>query len=148
MEEDGFTLVTRKKNKGTRNKSTNGYVNASPVFKASQKNTIINTTKLANIDKLIKSNHFDKKVWDDCPFNSESVVDCVCYGIGSLNSNDTMVQLALLNSLKSNFKNVFIYDPVFSKVEMDYLKEIGYQIIPINEVSDLDILIHRMAREK
>lgn len=61
--------------------------------------------------------------------------DIVCYGLGNFSqTRASKYQLAAVLAIKSHYRsNVYAYDPLFFKSELDILEEFGIQIIDTNE---------------
>jgi len=72
----------------------------------------------------------------DEAIESNQLIDIICYGLGSfLSCNMAASQLMFLLALKDflNVNNVSVYDPVFSKSEIEYLEKVGLNVLSINE---------------
>ena len=67
--------------------------------------------------------------------NVDGIVDIICYGIGNFSEhNCSKYQLAALLSMKLVYcSNVYIYDPLFTKNEIECLKQLNLQVIENNE---------------
>ena len=65
----------------------------------------------------------------------DGIVDIVCYGLGNFSEhNCPKYQLAALLYIQSVYSsNVFVYDPLFTKNEIESLKELNLQVIDSNE---------------
>ncbi|KAG9487025.1 hypothetical protein GDO78_007086 [Eleutherodactylus coqui] len=66
--------------------------------------------------------------------------DCVCYGLGNFTSCLTSRhQMAFLLLFLERFKiprhQCYVFDPVFSPLELAVLKELGLTVVLENEVS-------------
>ncbi|CAG8450361.1 2615_t:CDS:2 [Scutellospora calospora] len=71
------------------------------------------------------------------PPNRPTLVDIVCYGIGSIEkSNKSQYQFALMLLFKNIFQitgKVYAYDPVLSQVDIEVLTHYNVESIKINE---------------
>lgn len=69
------------------------------------------------------------------PHQSSKVSTIVCYGLGQLScSRIARYQAALLLVFKGHYKAFTeIYDPVFSAVDVEVLKELGIEVLKRNE---------------
>ncbi|XP_069677883.1 SRR1-like protein isoform X2 [Periplaneta americana] len=75
------------------------------------------------------------------------IKEIICYGLGSFaDSVTSRYQFALLLALKEHFStSVLIYDPIFNDTEIDVLKELGCQVITINEEGKHKIQSHHFT---
>ncbi|XP_054168599.1 SRR1-like protein [Oppia nitens] len=76
----------------------------------------------------------------------------VCYGLGNfLTSIDSLYQLALLVSLKKSFAKslkISIFDPIFSDIETDFLKNnLQFNVLKVNNhcIHSIDIQLDQMV---
>ncbi|KAM8960688.1 SRR1-like protein [Pelodytes ibericus] len=65
-------------------------------------------------------------------------LDCVCYGLGSFSScvlsrNQLAFLLLILDHFKIPRKRCYVFDPVFTPVEISVLQELGFTVILENE---------------
>ncbi|XP_072289814.1 SRR1-like protein isoform X2 [Eucyclogobius newberryi] len=70
--------------------------------------------------------------------SSPAQMQCVCYGLGSFSScvsarYQLAMLLLLLDALKIELSDCFVFDPVFSSGEVDVLKRIGLTVLTENE---------------
>lgn len=67
--------------------------------------------------------------------NVKGIPDILCYGLGQFSSRrSSKYQLALLLCLKKHYDSqVYVYDPVFSSVEIELLDRFGCNVINVNE---------------
>lgn len=65
----------------------------------------------------------------------ENVSNILCYGLGNFTSSVTSrYQLALLLLLQECFQvEIYAYDPIFSQIEIDFLKQFNFTVIDENE---------------
>lgn len=77
-----------------------------------------------------------------------SLQHCVCYGLGHFAScvsarYQLAMLLLLLETLQIPVGSCCVYDPVFSEIECDALKELGFTVLTENEVHHTFIDIKR-----
>jgi hypothetical protein len=67
--------------------------------------------------------------------NFTGLIDIICYGLGNFSQhNCSKYQLAALLTLKEAYSaNIYIYDPLFGKNEIESLKQLNLQVIDKNE---------------
>lgn len=67
--------------------------------------------------------------------DGNGISDIVCYGLGHFfNRRSSKYQLALLLFLKKHFNpQIYVYDPIFSSKEIEFLKKLDFNVIKINE---------------
>jgi len=162
MDNDGFTIVGRKKKNNNdkiiskkRNDKNNGFTYKSYKTKktGTNKNEISTTTIQNRIEekrvKILESKFYIQLIFElqiikpliqyyRSKENPEYFdVDIVSYGIGNFTkSRISQYQFALCILLKLNLKlngKVYFYDPVFTKIEKEVIKNYGYENIEKNE---------------
>ncbi|CAG8491734.1 5892_t:CDS:2 [Cetraspora pellucida] len=83
---------------------------------------------------IISSEIIDSKL---LPPNRPTLVDIVCYGIGSIErSNTSQYQFALMLLFKNLFKitgKIYAYDPILSQIDIEVLTHYNIESIKINE---------------
>ncbi|KAK7934066.1 hypothetical protein WMY93_004962 [Mugilogobius chulae] len=87
-----------------------------------------------NGDTEVSANHG----LDGSPPGPPGQMECVCFGLGSFSSCVTAryqlaMLLLLLDALKIERSDCFVFDPVFSSGEKDVLKRIGLTVLTENE---------------
>ncbi|XP_076295047.1 SRR1-like protein isoform X2 [Lasioglossum baleicum] len=67
--------------------------------------------------------------------NVDGVSEILCYGLGPfLRLKSSKYQLALLLSLKNHYgSRVYVYDPIFSSKEIEFLLRFGFNVLNVNE---------------
>lgn len=108
------------------------------------------TVEIYSVDEIIEKVNLAVQKLKDSPFypvvkteieralnylHSSCIVDIICYGIGNFSEHIcSKFQLATLLALKSLYSsNVYIYDPLFTKNEIESLKRLNLQVIEKNE---------------
>uniref|UniRef100_A0A3B4BE27 SRR1-like domain-containing protein n=1 Tax=Periophthalmus magnuspinnatus TaxID=409849 RepID=A0A3B4BE27_9GOBI len=84
-----------------------------------------------NRDSLVSADH-------GLNCSSPGQMHCVCYGLGSFSScvsarYQLAMLLLLLDALKIELSDCWVFDPVFSSGEKDVLKRIGLSVLTENE---------------
>ncbi|KAG8190597.1 hypothetical protein JTE90_017862 [Oedothorax gibbosus] len=158
---DGFTLVTnkqkRRKNKSKKCNITTPSLPQSEVevFKRSKIETIQKdlyystffSTFIENLNQALNNilqplKHHPTEImnvtdnFNNLDISSSNEVDIVCYGLGHfITCMIARYQLAFLLSLKEvlHADTVTVFDPVFLVEEKCFLKELGFDVLEVNE---------------
>lgn len=113
-------------------------------------NKLKETVEYYSVDEIIEKVNVAEQKFKESPFyltlvseinqalnclNKNRIIDIVCYGIGNFSEHIcSKFQLASLLLLKSIYSSkVYIYDPLFTKNEIESLKKLNLQVIEENE---------------
>jgi hypothetical protein len=103
-------------------------------------NTKILGIKIETQKKLVIHSPICTKVLNLIPPTNNLVI----LGLGSIENNNSLIQFVLILLIKHKFNNIYFYDPIITKTEINFLQSFGFIFQNVQKVEELTVfyMIH------